>query len=101
MYYMGGVHPERMLMNEDELKIIREFLIDSIIREPDIFIKCTEIEVSEDLDLIDVIAGLYNMLHKSVTGEDYDYMWHRANKIVFWCDGNRLYNLPIEGKAEE
>ena len=88
-------------MNEDELKIIREFLIENIIREPDIFIKCLDIDVTEDLDLIDVITGLYNMLHKSVTGEDYDYMWHWANKIGFWCDDNRLYNLLIEGKKEE
>ena len=88
-------------MNEDELKIIREFLIEKIIREPDIFIKCLDIDVTEDLDLIDVITGLYNMLHKSVTGEDYDYMWHWANKIGFWCDDNRLYNLLIEGKKEE
>ena len=87
-------------MNEDELKIIREFLIENIIREPDIFIKCLDIDVTEDLDLIDVITGLYNMLHRSVTGEDYDYMWHWANKIGFWCDDNRLYNSVIQGKVE-
>jgi len=87
-------------MSEDELKIIREFLIEKIIREPDMFIKCLDIDVTEDLDLIDVITGLYNMLHKSVTGEDYDYMWHWANKIGFWCDDNRLYNSVIQGKIE-
>lgn len=88
-------------MNEDELKIIREFLIDNIITEPDIFIKCTEIKVSEDLDLIDVITGLYNMLHRSVTGKDYDYMWHWVNKIGFWCDDNRLYDYIIGNRGED
>ena len=87
-------------MSEDELKIIRDFLIEKIIRDPDMFIKCLDIDVSDDLDLIDVITGLYNMLHKSVTGEDYDYMWHWANKIGFWCDDNRLYNSVIQGKIE-
>ena len=87
-------------MNEDELKIIRDFLIEKIIREPDVFMDCIDINVAEDLDLIDVITGLYNMLHKSVTGEDYDYMWHWANKIGFWCDDNRLYNSVIQGKIE-
>lgn len=87
-------------MNEDELKIIREFLIEKIIREPDMFMDCIDINVTEDLDLIDVITGLYNMLHKSVTGKDYDYMWHWANKIGFWCDDNRLYNSLIQGNTE-
>ena len=87
-------------MSESELRIIRNFIIEGIIREPDIFLKLLEIDVTEDLDMIDVITGLYNMLHKSVTGEDYDYMWHWANKIGFWCDDNRLYNLLIQGNTE-
>lgn len=87
-------------MDENELKIIREFIIDKIIREPDMFIKCLDIDVTEQIDLIDVITGLYNMLHKSVTGEYYDYMWHWANKIGFWCDDNRLYNSVIQGCEE-
>ena len=87
-------------MDENELRIIREFIIENIIREPDIFMECLDINVTEDIDLIDVITGLYNMLHKSVTGEDYDYMWHWANKIGFWCDDNRLYNSVIKGKTE-
>ena len=87
-------------MDENELKIIREFIIDKIIREPDMFINCLDIDVTDQIDLIDVITGLYNMLHKSVTGEDYDYMWHWANKIGFWCDDNRLYNSVIQGCEE-
>ena len=87
-------------MDENELRIIREFIIDRIIRCPSVFINCLDIDVTEQLDLIDVITGLYNMLHKSVTGEDYDYMWHWANKIGFWCDDNRLYNSVIQGKVE-
>ena len=85
---------------KEELKVIREFIIDKIIRDPDMFVKCLDIDVTEDLDMIDVVTGLYNMLHKSVTGEDYDYMWHWANKIGFWCDDNRLYNSVIQGKVE-
>lgn len=89
-----------MHMDENELRIIREFIIEKIIREPDVFIKCLDINVTDQLDLTDVITGLYNMLHKSVTGEDYDYMWHWANKIGFWCDDNRLYNYIVQGKVD-
>lgn len=88
-------------MNENELRIIREFIIEKIISDPNMFINCLDINVTEDLDLIDIITGLYNMLHKSVTGEDYDYMWHWANKIGFWCDDNRLYNLVIRGNTDD
>lgn len=87
-------------MDENELRIIREYIIEKIIREPDMFIKCQNINVDEVIDLIDVITGLYNMLHKSVTGEDYDYMWHWANKIGFWCDDNRLFNYVIKDNTE-
>ena len=88
-------------MDENELKIIREFIINKIIRDPNMFINCLDINVTEDLDLIDVITGLYNMLHKSVTGEDYDYMWHWSNKIGFCCDDNRLYDYVIKAESEE
>ena len=33
-----------------------------------------------DIDLLGIIASLYNELHLSVTGEYYDYMFHWANK---------------------
>lgn len=85
-------------MDENELRIIREFIIDNIIRKPEMFLKCLDTDVNDDLDLIDVITGLYNMLHETVTGEQYDYMWHWANKIGFWCDDDRLYNKLIGRK---
>ena len=85
-------------MNEDELKVIRDFIINKIIREPYIFLKLLDIDVTEDLDMIDVVTGIYNMLHKSVTGEDYDYMWHWENKIGFWCEDDRLYDKLIGRK---
>ena len=42
-------HPERKdHMSEDELKVIRDFIINKIIREPDIFLKLLDIDVTED-----------------------------------------------------
>ena len=63
-------------MTEEELKLIRDFIVENIVRNPDVFIKCLDIDVTAQLDVTDIIVGLYDMLHKAVTGENYDYMWH-------------------------
>lgn len=88
-------------MNEEELKKVRDFLVDNVFRNPDVFIKCLDIDVDEHLDVIDIIAGLYDMLHKAVTGENYDYMWHWANKIGFWCDDGWFYKKTVKGEFDE
>ena len=84
-------------MNESELKLIRDYIVENIARNPDVFIKCLDIDVDEHLDVIDIIVGLYDMLHKEVTGENYDYMWHWANKIGFWCEDDRFYKRIVKG----
>ena len=75
-------------MSEGELKKVREWIIWHIMREPNIVLNdvVRDIEVYSDpgehvsIDLVDVIASLYELLHRQVTGEDYDYMWHWTNK---------------------
>lgn len=87
-------------MTEEELIKIREYIIENIIREPSIYIKCNDIDLPGNLDVIDIIVGLYDMLNKEVTGEPYDYMWHWANKIGFWCDDARFYNHVVKGDSD-
>lgn len=87
-------------MTEAELKLIREYIVENIARNPDVFIKCLDIDVDEHLDVIDIIVGLYDMLHKAVTGENYDYMWHWANKIGFWCEDDRFYKRIVKGESD-
>ena len=87
-------------MNESELKLIRDYIVENIARNPDVFIKCLDIDVDEHLDVIDIIVGLYDMLHKEVTGENYDYMWHWANKIGFWCEDDRFYKRIVKGEED-
>ena len=86
-------------MNESELKLIRDYIVENIVRNPDVFIKCLDIDVDEHLDVIDIIVGLYDMLHKEVTGENYDYMWNWANKIGFWCEDDRFYKSIVKGET--
>lgn len=87
-------------MDESELKLIRDYIVENIARNPDVFIKCLDIDVDEHLDVIDIIVGLYDMLHKEVTGENYDYMWHWANKIGFWCEDDRFYKRIVKGEED-
>lgn len=87
-------------MNEEELKKICEFIVYNIIRDPNIFIQCSDIHIKYNIDIIDVIVGLFDMLHKEVTGENYDYMWHWANKIGFWCEDEHFYNVVVKGETD-
>ncbi len=81
-------------IDEYKLKKIRTYIINHIMREP-----CVMFEIPEmpngGPDLIDIIVGLYEYLHVAVTGEEYDYMWHFANKIGAWCD-TYLFDKYIE-----
>lgn len=87
-------------MNESELNLIRDYIVENIARNPDVFIKCVDIDVDNHLDVIDIIVGLYDMLHKEVTGKNYDYMWHWANKIGFWCEDTKFYNIIVKGDSD-
>lgn len=63
------------------LNRIRKYLIENIYRNTDIMFNDTIRPDNSDIDLIDIITGLYELLHLEITGESYDYMWHWANKI--------------------
>ena len=68
-------------MDEIKLAEIRNYLIEHIFREPGIMFdeNCRKPE-----DLPCVIASLYEVLHRVVTGEPYQYMFHWANKCGSW-----------------
>lgn len=74
-------------MTEQELSRVCSYIIDNIMYNEiywDLF-------HFEGIDIIDIIAGLFEMLHYEVTGEHYDYMWHWCNKMGGWCDTEYLY----------
>lgn len=92
-------------MKEIEVKRICRWLIDNV------FVNCNAMynenirEVPSDytkdnIDLIDVISSLYNLLHKEVTGEEYDYMFHWANKIGSYTNEHIFNNIMKEGENE-
>lgn len=95
LYHICEESQERGNMTEEELTKVRNFLVENVFRNPNIVLSCNNIVRGdvEGIDLVDLIASLYDMLHLSVTGKHYDYMWHWANKVGSWCDDLALYKL--------
>lgn len=86
-------------MNEKDLDIIRDWLIDNIFRNESIMFD--DNIRTDDLDLIEVIASLYEMLHREVTGKSYEYMFHWANKVGSWCEDQLFINMLKEEKDND
>lgn len=90
-------------MTEEQLKKVREWLIWHVFRSPEVM--CGEerfIEVYGDpgerteIDTAEIIASLYELLHITVTGEKYNYMFHWANKAGSWVEDNLFTDLIKE-----
>jgi len=89
-------------LTEDKLNNIRSYLIDNIYRNPDIMFS-DAIRGDDDsenyIDLIEIITDLYELLHQLIEGEEYDYMFHWANKIGAWVETGNFLKL-VEGEDE-
>ena len=68
-------------MSNEQLTKIREYIIDNVIMNEN-FMYSDEVrgENEDDPDLLEVIASLYEVLHREVAGEPYNYMFHWTNK---------------------
>lgn len=76
-------------MTMKKLEKIRNYIIDNIMREPKyMFSEQYRGSSDNDLDLIEIIASLYEELHYEVMGEHYDYMFHWANKCGSWVESD-------------
>lgn len=67
-------------MDDKKLELIREWLIENIFRDSDIMFSDAREAGEKEIDLLYVLASLYEELHKEVTGDSYQYMFHWANK---------------------
>lgn len=75
-----------------KLDRIRNYLITNVMRNPDIMFN-DQIRECQKVDLVDIIASLYEELHKEVTGESYEYMFHWANKVGADCKDDLFKNM--------
>lgn len=83
------------MITDKQLEEIRHWIIDNVIEDG-------EIMFSDDIrdakpDLVEVIASLYEVLHRQVTGQSYNYMYHWANKIGAWVENDHIFTDMIEG----
>lgn len=76
-------------MTKEELQKIRSWLVENVFRDQDIMLSdCRCIDTYGDpgerreVDLCEIIASLYEILHIEVEGEAYDYFFHYANKAT-------------------
>lgn len=90
-------------MTKEQLEIVKGWLVENIFRDPDIMLSDSRyIEVYGDpgehteIDMCYVIASLYEVLHETITGEPYAYMFHWANKCGAWVDDD-LFTKMIGG----
>ena len=81
--------------NYIDLEELRIFLNYEILRDPNImfndYIRGTAEE--QGIDLVAVIVGMYEMLHRYIKDTEYDYMWHWANKCGSWVETDYLKSL--------
>lgn len=89
LWELPSVTP-RMIQGMDETKLdaIEQYLIDNVFENPDVMFsdECR----GEEVDLVSIIAGMFEYLHIMVKGEPYEYMFHWANKIGAWVEEKRF-----------
>ena len=73
-------------MNNEKLEEIRNFIIDKVIMDQRIMFSDDCRGEDTGVDLPEVIASLYEVLHREATGEEYSYMFHWANKVGSYVD---------------
>lgn len=59
---------------------------------------------NKQIDLMDLIAYLYEIIHQLYFKEDYHYMFHWANKTGSWVDEgiiNQMINERIEMRCNK
>lgn len=88
-------------IEEGQLKMIRDFIVNYIMRDSYVMYSDVRDVGPHHIDLIYVIASLYEELHKQVTGEPYEYMFHWANKVGSWVEDDLFNETKFKQFLEE
>lgn len=87
-------------MTSNQLDEVRHWLVDNIMRNPDIMLFSDEIR-NDKIDLVEVIASLYELLHREVTGQPYNYMFHWANKCGARINNDNIFGDMLERSKDD
>lgn len=90
------IEEQKILLSENDLITIRSWLIDNIFRNATIMFD--DNIRRDDIDMVEVVASLYEILHRVVMQEPYEYMFHWANKVGSWCEDQLFIDLIKETK---
>lgn len=86
--------------NEEFINNVRDWLIENIFRNGFIMHNQTVRDI-EGVDLAEVIAGLYEIIHMMQFNKEYDYMFHWANKCGSWVESDFFLKMFLEKESEE
>ena len=88
-------------MTTENLEAVRNYLIDNVMRNDYVIYndhaRYCRAGTDYFVDLVDIIASLYNLLHLEITGEKYDYMFHWTNKVGGYVNEN-IFDAFLGGK---
>lgn len=88
-------------MEKGQLNAIRGFIVKYIMRDGYVMYSDARDMGPNHIDLIYVIASLYEELHKQVMGEPYEYMFHWANKVGSWVEDDLFNEMNFKQFLEE
>ena len=91
---------EMIKLNDEKVKTIRRFIAGMMRSSDMMFNDHIRGEKDDDIDLMELIAYLYEIIHQLYYHEPYGYMFHWANKVGAWVDEKNI-EIIINDLMEE
>lgn len=82
-------------IGEKDLKVIKDFIIENVVTNSDLMFNET---LDDQIDIISLVCSMYNILYNTITGDNYNYFFHWANKIGGDCDDYYIEHI-LRGDA--
>jgi len=79
------------ILTKEQINELKSLIIDRVITNPDVMFDENNIHDDGIPDVINIIVGMFEYIYQLSNGNEYDYLWHYANKIGAWCNTHYLY----------
>ena len=84
---------EMIELSDEKVKTIRRFIAGIMRRSDIMFDDHIRGSKDDDVDLIELIAYLYEIIHQLYYHDTYGYMFHWANKVGAWVNEENMEKL--------